>query len=696
MKEQEQGHSAPGRIDSIRTSLARRLKSALLLILGFALAMLAITQQRAFETRGQGELYRHAIAQADDARALRDAVQELRVETLNLIDGGQGRADARNRLTDAAIASAELMNQIRSDNGAVYALISQSSEFAALDAQVDAILDISPLGASPGERQRILGFNERLSKTANGIAGVIDAQRIESLERLNNATRSWHLAVSVLGLVTIMLVIAIFYDVSRNILSPLNRVHRSLQRLADGDLAVPIERFSLNELNGLSAALETFRQHAQVSRDLAFRDPSTGLPNRHAFMERGAARLAAGQGKVMIALLDVDRFKYVNDDFGHATGDLLIAEIGRRLTAQLSPDAIVARLGGDEFGLFVPLAPGRSEAALIAEVVATMRQPHDLKGASVAVTISAGHVLVAAGTSRDALPAALNQADLALYAAKTGGRDRALAYAPEMEQAREQERLLEHDLAAAIKGEGLRMVYQPIVPIAGCDELEVEALARWDHPERGSVPPDQFIPAAERTGLMVPLGRWIIDRVLSDLSGWPKLTVSLNLSPMQLQADGFVAHLTGCCRANGIPANRVMLEVTESISMERNSRALLALELLRAAGFRIALDDFGTGYSSLSMLKAFQFDRLKLDRSLVVGLQDDLASRAIFDAAVTMARQLGAEVVAEGVSDESLVAPVLEAGCTHAQGFHYSRPIEAAEVAAFYAPRADDQAAHAA
>jgi EAL domain-containing protein (putative c-di-GMP-specific phosphodiesterase class I) len=200
----------------------------------------------------------------------------------------------------------------------------------------------------------------------------------------------------------------------------------------------------------------------------------------------------------------------------------------------------------------------------------------------------------------------------------------------------------------------------------------------------GPISPARFIPAAERSGLMVQLGYWIVQRALTDLAGWPHLTMSINLSPLQLQQEGFVGFLMDSCRRNGIAPHRLFLEVTESLSIERNTRALMTLNLLRNAGFRIALDDFGTGYSSLCMMKTFKFDRLKLDRSLITDLDKDPTSQAVFDAAVTMALRIGAEVVAEGISEAGLIAPVESAGCTHVQGFHYSHPIEASAVENYY------------
>jgi EAL domain-containing protein (putative c-di-GMP-specific phosphodiesterase class I) len=303
----------------------------------------------------------------------------------------------------------------------------------------------------------------------------------------------------------------------------------------------------------------------------------------------------------------------------------------------------------------------------------------------VVITISAG--LAEANPAHCAIESLIAQADMALYASKRGGRNRATVFTAELEKHRMVTRALECDLATAIERDEMRLVYQPIVALDG-SKCEVEALARWLHPVLGEISPNQFIAAAERTGQIVPVGRWIMERALSDLQAWPWLTLSINISPVQLQQEGFVSFMLQACRAHGVPAARLVLEVTESLSIERNYRAQTALELLRTSGFRIALDDFGTGYSSLGMIKAMQFDRIKLDRSLIAGLGSDAASDAVFGAAVAMARSLGTETVAEGISDADVLAQISEFGITHAQGYYYSRPLERAAVPGFYAAEA--------
>jgi predicted signal transduction protein with EAL and GGDEF domain len=352
------------------------------------------------------------------------------------------------------------------------------------------------------------------------------------------------------------------------------------------------------------------------------------------------------------------------------------------MARSVGEDCFVARVGGDEFALCARLPEQRTAIALASALVESMREPFSLGEYSVGTTVSIG-VIEAQAAEAPEIDAVLKNADMALYASKKNGRNCATAFSARMAEERAVDRALEKDLEAAFDEQQLRMVYQPIHSVDD-GTREVEALVRWKHPVLGDVPPSAFIPAAERSGLMVRLGEWIIRRALRDFANWPDMYLSINLSPLQLQQDGFSAFLLECCGQHNIAPQRLFLEVTESLSIERNTRALLTLNLLRNMGFRIALDDFGTGYSSLSMVKSFKFDRMKLDRSLVMDLGQDPASVAVLEAAVTMARHVGAEVVAEGISDAHLIGATRNAGCTHLQGYFYSRPIEAGDVLGYF------------
>ncbi len=671
-------------------SLETRLIGAVLLIVACTGALQIISQDRAYKLRTESEELRTAATNTEHAEQLVKSIAQFRLAS-HLYLSPETRADTGDgELTDAAIHIGEQVNALRGSGMELYALSPDMAVLNDIDQHVATIAEVRGNPTSGrAERAAIDARNAQMAALAATIEAKASADRDGAYDQLSRSSSNWQMLVIGAGAVTIIFALLILVDLLYNILPALRRMHVTLRRLAGGDLDVEVGDFRLRELKALSGSIETFRRNAQAVQSLAFTDPSTGLPNRRAFVDRTAEALRdAAQmceaGSFAVMLGDVDRFKHINDDYGHAVGDALVKLIGARMGEVLGSEAIIARVGGDEFAICVQLALGVSCDTLAADLVDAMRAPFDLGDYNVAVSISLGLVETGSASEPD-VNALINQADLALYGAKNGGRNRATRFTTELAEERELSRALERDLALAIDAGQLRMVYQPIHPFAAGGENEVEALVRWQHPLLGEISPARFIPAAERSGLMVQLGYWIVERALDDLARWPALSMSINLSPLQLQQEGFVGFLMECCRKHTIVPQRVFLEVTESLSIERNTRALMTLNLLRSAGFRIALDDFGTGYSSLCMMKTFKFDRLKLDRSLITDLDKDPTSQAVFDAAVTMALRIGAEVVAEGISEEELIAPVRSAGCTHVQGYHYSRPIEADAVDGYYA-----------
>lgn len=676
-------------IGRLFSSLETRLVGALALIVVATVLLQFVTQREAFGLRHDGDALVHASAIAENADQFAEAVGKLRMATNR---GLVASDDTGDELTDAAISIGDRLGKLRNSGMALYDLPEAADPFADLDRHVGAILQVQS-GAAGGDAlvRRIEARNDAMAALARRIVDRAHADREAAQHRLVESTGRWQMLVLCAGLVTILIVSLVLLDVIRNILPAIRRMHRSLQSLADGDLDIAIGSFRLKELQDLSGPLETFRRNAKAVKNLAFSDPATGLPNRRAFQEDVAWLFSAAPNRRFACMLiDIDRFKHINDDYGHAAGDDLVRLIGARLKATLGETSIVARVGGDEFAVCIEPEDEETAYSLASRLTDAMRTPFSLGEYSVAITVSIGVVEVG-GEGRDAgtvdIDDLLRQADMALYASKKNGRNGATCFAPLMAEERAVDRALEKDLEAAFERGELRMVYQPIHSVsdtpAAC-EREVEALVRWRHPELGEVPPSTFIPAAERSGQMVRLGEWIIRRALADFAHWPGMLMSLNLSPLQLQHDGFSAFLLDACSRHGIAPQRLFLEVTESLSIERNTRALLTLNLLRNLGFRIALDDFGTGYSSLSMVKSFKFDRMKLDRSLVMDLGQDPASVAVLEAAVTMARHVGAEVVAEGISEEHLIDATKGAGCTHLQGYFYSKPIEADQVPGYF------------
>ncbi|MDB5726368.1 MAG: hypothetical protein JWQ16_3122 [Novosphingobium sp.] len=692
MKRAENAGARAG-IKSILASLEWRLVGALLLIVICTGALQFISQDRAYRLRAESESLRAAASNTEQAEQLVKGVVQFRLMTHLYLSAERDAHDsAADELTDAAMQIGDRVNALRMSGMTLYGLPRDMTVLDAIDQHVTTIAKVRhDPRAGKAERAAIDERNAQMAALATAIEARASAERDAAFDQLGQSSRDWQMLVIVTGAITVGFVLLILLDLLANILPALRRMHTALRRLAEGDLDFEMETFRLSELQALSGPLETFRRNAQAVQSLAFTDPSTGLPNRRAFVDRASALLAAGADehggqRFLVMLADIDRFKHVNDDYGHAAGDRLVKLIGARMAQELSAGsdrtAIIARVGGDEFALFTTLAENENAAMLGSMLVAAMRAPFDVDDYNVAVSISLGLTDVRGGANAPDINALINQADLALYGAKNGGRNRAVRFIAELAEERELSRALERDLALGLDEGQLRMVYQPIHSLGSVElgggklggENEVEALVRWQHPTLGEISPARFIPAAERSGLMVQLGYWIVQRALSDLARWPRLTMSINLSPLQLQQEGFVGFLMDSCRTSGIAPHRLFLEVTESLSIERNTRALMTLNLLRNAGFRIALDDFGTGYSSLCMMKTFKFDRLKLDRSLITDLGKDATSQAVFDAAVTMALRIGAEVVAEGISEEGLIAPVRSAGCTHVQGFHYAAP----------------------
>jgi len=668
-------------------SLENRLVGALCLIAALSVVLQVVTQREAFALRQESAALITMSAVAESADQFAVAVGKLRMATNRGLVASNA-ASTSDELTDSAIAIGDRLARLRSSGAAFSGVPEADNPFSDLDRHVAAILEVQAsaatgVPASKGLIARIERRNNAMAHFADNLVTQARENREAAQKRLIASIGRWQMLVLGTGLVTILVVLLVLFDILRNILPAIRRMHGYLQGLAEGDLDLEIGAFRLKELKALSGPLETFRKNAKAVKNLAFSDPATGLPNRRAFQEDVVKLLTASGGRRFACMLiDIDRFKHINDDYGHAAGDELVRMIGLRVKGVLGSDGIIARVGGDEFALAMPLAPGVDGEALADRLVNAVREPFSLGEYSVVVTVSLGIVDLPASADID-IDGTLRKADMALYASKKNGRNCATSFSPSMAEERAIDRALEKDLESAFEKQQLRMVYQPIHSVED-DTREVEALVRWKHPELGEVPPSTFIPAAERSGLMVRLGEWIIQRALQDFARWPGMDMSINLSPLQLQHDGFSTFLLDCCNRYHIAPSRLFLEVTESLSIERNTRALLTLNMLRNLGFRIALDDFGTGYSSLSMVKSFKFDRMKLDRSLVMDLGQDPASVAVLEAAVTMARHVGAEVVAEGISDAHLIGATKSAGCTHLQGYFYSRPIEADEVFGYF------------
>lgn len=421
------------------------------------------------------------------------------------------------------------------------------------------------------------------------------------------------------------------------------------------------------------------RAEARVSH-MAHYDGLTNLANRFLFNETLAGALLRRRSHdhgVAVLYLDLDRFKAINDTLGHPVGDKLLCEIARRIESCVRKDDLVARLGGDEFAV---LMHGR-HVERIAEkaaqrIIESVRQPCLIDDGQVLTSTSIG---IAISTAEETDAATLmKQADLALYVAKGRGRGVFSHFEPGMDEAATLRRELEMDLRTALTEGQFELHYQPLIDVRTRQTVAYEALVRWHHPTRGMVMPDLFISLAEETGLVVPLGDWVIRRACQQMAHWPDhLRIAVNLSPAQLRSAGLISTVMQAIAENGIKPNRLELEITENVLLKDNAVHAALLHRLRSLGVRVALDDFGTGYSSLNYLRAFPFDKIKIDRCFLKGLGESNETLPIVRAVIALAHAMGMTTTAEGVENEHQMHVLLEEGCDQAQGFLFSRAMPA-------------------
>ena len=404
---------------------------------------------------------------------------------------------------------------------------------------------------------------------------------------------------------------------------------------------------------------------------LAYHDTLTELPNRALLRER--LDEAIGRGPCVVLCLDLDGFKAVNDTHGHAVGDALLRAVTARLRRQVRAGETLARLGGDEFA--VVMAGGLAEASKTAgRMVNALATPFEIDGNIVHVGVSIG--IAVAPADGDTHEELLRHADLALYRAKADGRGCYLAFEMDMDTALQARRTLEHDLRIALSEGQFELAYQPQVRVQDDHIIGFEALLRWRHPLRGVIPPGNFIPLAEESGLIVPIGDWVLREACREATRWPAdISIAVNVSAVQLRGPALYHSVIEALQASGLPPGRLELEVTETAMLNDSKAALDVMHRLRALGVRIAMDDFGTGYSSLNYLQSFPFDRIKIDRSFVQSLGHDGKSLAIVRAVVGLGSSLGVAVTAEGVENIEQLETLAAENCGELQGFFYSRPI---------------------
>lgn len=440
---------------------------------------------------------------------------------------------------------------------------------------------------------------------------------------------------------------------------------------------------------GVATNITERKQIEERLKHQALHDPLTGLPNRVLFADRlkhALARIERQESRIAVLFVDLDNFKVVNDSLGHEAGDLLLTRLGQRLAAHLRAEDTLVRFGGDEFAVLLEDVAEGSRAALVAErITEELRAPFILGDREIVLSASIGVVLYTAGLEDPAL--LLRAADMALYRAKSRGKSRYEMFNQAMNTQALERLDLEADLRQAIEREELVIHYQPKVQLATGRIIGTEALLRWEHPERGLVSPDNFIPVAEETQLIRPIGRWVLREACRQAREWqegrssgPPLLMSVNLSLEQLQHPRLIDEVAQTLEETGVNPGALVLEITESMVMKDAESSIATLRRLKALGVRLALDDFGTGYSSLAYLKRFPIDMIKIDRSFVGGLGQDPEDTAIVRAIIGLAGALDLEVVAEGVETAEQMSRSQDLGCELGQGYYFAKPLPSVEV----------------
>ena len=448
-----------------------------------------------------------------------------------------------------------------------------------------------------------------------------------------------------------------------------------MQRLLPlaGAIALGLVGFSVLaiwQLGRLGFQLARSEQHAQK---LEYQDVLTGLPNHNRFLalfDRAVAE-RTGTAPLAFAVLDLDGFDEVNELLGYAGGDEVLVEVGKRLQESLPQGALIGRLGGDEFALMIAGMQPQEALAAADAVRASLARPLWMNqvvqlSASIGVAVAPRD-----GEVRDEL---MRRADLALRCAKHRGRGILVAFSAEMEAEFQERRFIKRELAWTLAAQGFELHYQPIIKAEGGATVGVEALLRWNHSTRGYVPPSLFVPVAEEAGLMDRLGEFALRRAIADAARWPALYVAVNLSPLQVRDRAFIDLVASVLSETGFEPSRLVLEMTESVLIDKPEETTARLQELRALGVRLALDDFGSGYSSLSYLQKLPFDKLKIDRSFVAGLNRSANGGVIIQAVVTLGRALGMEIVIEGVETDEQRVLLRLAGCNEMQGYLFARP----------------------
>jgi diguanylate cyclase (GGDEF)-like protein len=495
----------------------------------------------------------------------------------------------------------------------------------------------------------------------------------------------------------------------------LSRLLEGIVRLASGDLQSRIEvSAARDQLDAIIMGTNLLAEDLQIiyeeleqrvedrtqllheahreMQKMAMQDPLTGLANRSALLSAlKSAQGHNGAGQPVILLLDLDAFKSINDSLGHAAGDQVLTTVARRIRSAVRQTDVVARLGGDEFAIVMP-ATGADQAAVLGQrILASLKEPIELPDRTIRCGASIGLSVGEPGRPPDEL---LMEADIAMYASKAEGQNRLHVFDPGLLLVRRLRSQLLDDLRAAVKGEGLVLHYQPVIELDTGRIEGVEALIRWQHPTRGLIMPDEFIPLAEDAGLISELGLWVLTTAVRQLRQWiddglvdSSFSVRINISATDLQSLRFIEDVRGVLRETAVRPEQVVLELTEVAIVRGNELDRYSLGGLRGLGVGIEIDDFGTGYSSISYLRRLPVDRVKVDRSLIEGLGTDPSQPALVAAVLQLVRACGLEAVWEGVETAEQAEHLRNLGCLSAQGYYFSKPVPPEQIPGLLARR---------
>ena len=429
---------------------------------------------------------------------------------------------------------------------------------------------------------------------------------------------------------------------------------------------------------------------------MAHHDALTDLANRvllNERLEQALGRRIHREQAVAVHHLDLDQFKAVNDTFGHHAGDKLLKIVADRLRALVRETDTIARMGGDEFVIVqAPITDPAEATALAQRIIGSISEPFDIDGHQAMIGASIG---IAVGPGDGLIPdKLLRNADLALYRAKGDGRGTFRFFETAMDHQMQTRRIMEQDLRKALPSGEFELYYQPVVNLANNDISGFEALIRWNHPRQGLVAPASFIPLAEEIGFIVPMGEWVIRQACATAAGWPEdIRVAVNISAAQFRSPGLMQVIVGALAASGLQPTRLEIEITETVLLHNREATLAVLHQLRSLGVRIAMDDFGTGYSSLTYLQCFPFDKIKIDRSFVKNITDNVGSLNIVRAVAALANGMGMTTTAEGVETREQRDRIASEGCTEMQGYLFSRPLPASEIERLYLARREQRKA---